>query len=144
MSVSIFFLSVRNSCRSQMAEAILRSFDNSLEICSAGIDPADHISAIAIEVMQEIGIDLHPGVPKTVAEIKNKYFDFLITVSENTREEFEIPNIEFGRKLHLGFRSPYRNSKSHDEIRQKCREVRDELVHELDYFYTRIIKKSVC
>jgi len=50
--MKIFFLSNHNSCRSQMAEAILRSYGNNLEIHSAGIEPADHVSPIAIEVME--------------------------------------------------------------------------------------------
>ena len=127
-----------------MAEAILRSFDRELEICSAGIDPADHVSPIAVEVMKEIGIDLHPVVSKHFNEFKDRTFDFLITVGESTHEELEIPEIKYTRKLHLGVQSPYKNSKSHDEIRQKCRDVRDELQAELEYFYYRIIKKSVC
>lgn len=143
--VSIFFLSERNSCRSQMAEAILRNFDSELEIYSAGLDPADHISPIAIEVMKEIGIDIQPVEPRRFDEFADRRFTYLITVGESTHEELDIPTgIKYERKLHLGFRSPYKNSKSHDEIRQKCREVRDELVNELEYFYFRIIKKSVC
>ncbi len=128
-----------------MAEAILRSFDGNLEIYSAGLDPADHVSPIAMEVMNEIGIDLQPGEPRRFGDFAGRSFDYLITVGESTHEELEIPpDIAYMRKLHLGFRSPYKNSKSHDEIRQKCREVRDELVNELEYFYYRIIKKSVC
>lgn len=128
-----------------MAEAILRSFDGDLEIFSAGLDPADHISPIAMDVMKEIGIDLQPGEPQQFKEFTGRSFDYLITVGESTHEELEIPPaIIYKRKLHLGFRSPYKNSKSRDEIRQKCREVRDELVNELEYFYFRIIKKSVC
>lgn len=127
-----------------MAEAILRNFDPDLEICSAGIDPADHVSPVAIEVMKEIDIDIHPVVSKHYSEFHNREFDFLITVGESTHEELEIPEIKYARKLHLGVHSPYKNSKSREEIRRKCQDVRDELYAELEYFYFRIIKKSVC
>ena len=127
-----------------MAEAILRSFDKNLEIYSAGLEPVDHVSPIAIEVMAEIGIDLKPSVPKEYSEFKNMEFDYLITVGEGTNEELVVPDIKFKRKLHLGFRSPYKNSHSHDEIRIKCREIRDEILAELDYFYFKILKKGVC
>ncbi|WP_346863817.1 hypothetical protein [uncultured Draconibacterium sp.] len=139
--MSIFFLSKRNSCRSQMAEAILRSFDKELEIYSAGLDPVDHVSQIAIEVMAEIGIDLKQNVPKNYSEFVGAGFDYIITVGEGTQEEIQFKNIKYKRKMHLGIRSPYMNSKNHDEIREKCREVRDEIKAELDYFYFRIIKK---
>jgi len=126
-----------------MAEAILRSFDEKLNINSAGIEPVDHVSPIAIEVMAEIGIDLKPSVPHNFHDYKNLKIDYLITVGEGTLEELKIPNLSFKRKLHLGFRSPYKRSKCRDEIREKCREVRDELLAELDYFYHRILQHEI-
>jgi arsenate reductase len=128
-----------------MAEAILRSFDKDLTIHSAGLSPVDHVSQIAIEVMDEIGINLEQKVPKSYKEFTDYSFDYLITVSEGTNIEFEIPDgIRFDRKLHLGFRSPYKGAKCQDEIRERCSEVRDEIFNELDYFYNRILKKSIC
>lgn len=126
-----------------MAEAILRNFNKDLEIYSAGLEPVDHVSPVAIEVMAEIGIDLKPSVPQSFAEFKDQTFNYLITVGEGTNEELKIPDLNYKRKLHLGFRSPYRGSKCQDEIRIKCREVRDELLSEMDYFYNRILKREV-
>jgi len=94
--------------------------------------------------MAEVGIDLKQSVPKHFSEFLDREFDYLITVGESTQEELKIPKLKYGRKLHLGVQSPYRNARSQDEIRMHCREVRDEFMAELDYFYTRIIKKSVC
>ncbi|MCY1722216.1 hypothetical protein OU798_17815 [Prolixibacteraceae bacterium Z1-6] len=139
----MFFLSIRNSCRSQMAEAILSNFDKNLDIYSAGLEPVDHVSQIAIDVMAEIGIDLKQKIPKAYTEFVHAEFDYIITVGEGTSEEVQIPDIKYKRKMHLGFRSPYKNSKSHDEIKEKCRAVRDELIAELDYFYHRILQKQV-
>ena len=68
--MKIFFLSNQNSCRSQMAEAILRSFDKELEIYSAGIEPSNHVSPVAIEVMAEIGINLQPQIPQHFSKIQ--------------------------------------------------------------------------
>lgn len=126
-----------------MAEAILRSFDNKLDIHSAGLEPVDHVSPIAIEVMAEIGIDLKPSVPHAVSDFKDQKINYLITVGEGTNEELKIPPLLYKRKMHLGFRSPYRGSKCQNDIREKCREVRDELLVELDYFYNRMLKKEV-
>jgi len=123
-----------------MAEAILRNMDNSLEIYSAGLDPVDHVSPVAIEVMKEIGIDLQPSVPKCADEFIDHEFDYLITVGEGTLEELKIPPVKYKRKMHLGFRSPYKNSKSHEEIRDKCIKVRDELLQEMRYFCDHILK----
>src|SRR5690554_7301374 len=140
--MKIFFLSNQNSCRSQMAEAILRSFDKEIEIYSAGIDPAGHVSPEAIEIMEEIGINLVPQIPQHYSKFKNIEFDYLITVGDGTVEELKIPPIKYKRKMHLGFHNPYRNAKSKAEIRQRCREIRDEIFNEMDYFYNRILLKE--
>ena len=141
--MKIFFLSNQNSCRSQMAEAILRSFDKDLEIYSAGIDPVDHISPVAIEVLDELGIKLFPSVPQHYLKFVEMEFDYLITVGDGTNENLKIPpEIKFKRKMHLGFQNPYRHFKDRRELMEKCAEIRDEIYSELDYFYNRILKKK--
>lgn len=139
--MKIFFLSNQNSCRSQMAEAILRSFDKNLEIYSAGIQPADHVSKVAIEVLAEIGIELKQKVPEHYSKFNKIDFDYLITVGDGTVEELKVPPLKCNRKMHLGFHNPYKNFKNRDELKQKCRTIRDEIKAEMDYFYHRIIQK---
>ncbi len=140
--MKIFFLSNQNSCRSQMAEAILRSFDKNLEIYSAGIEPVDHISPVAIEVLAEIGIELKPSEPLHYSKFENMEFEYLITVGDGTNEELKIPPIKYKRKLHLGFHNPYKRFRNRDELKKKCREIREEIYSELGYFYHKILKKK--
>lgn len=126
-----------------MAEAILRSFDKNLEIFSAGIDPVDHISPVAIEVLCEIGIHLSPSVPQNFSKFENTEFDYLITVGDGTIEKLKIPStIKFKRKMHLGFQNPYSHFKDRNELKEKCAEIRDEIYSELRYFYDKIISKE--
>lgn len=126
-----------------MAEAILRSFDINLEIFSAGIDPVDHISPVAIEVLNEIGIKLMPTIPQHYSKFDNIEFDYLITVGDGTMENLKIPStVKFRRKMHLGFQNPYKHFKDRNDLKEKCKEIRDEIYAELDYFYNRIIKKK--
>jgi arsenate reductase len=125
-----------------MAEAILRSYDEKLEISSAGIDPSDHISPVAIEAMREIGISLKPHAPDHYSKFADQEFDYLITVGDGTNEELKIPPLNYKRKMHLGFHNPYKNSKNKEEIKQKCREIRDEIKTEMDYFYFKILNKK--
>jgi len=125
-----------------MAEAILRSYGaNNLEIYSAGIDPADYISPIARQVITEIGIKFDPKIPIHYSEYENIEFDYLITVGDGTNEELEIPSIKYKRKMHLGFHNPYKNSKCKEEITRKCREIRDEIRTEMNYFYHKMLKQ---
>ena len=141
--MNIFFLSNQNSCRSQMAEAILRSFDKNLQIYSAGIQPVDHISPVAIEVLKEIGIELKPSVPQHYSKYKNIEFDYLITVGDGTNEDLKIPALKYKRKLHLGFRNPYKRFKNREELKEKCIGIRDEIFSVLEYFYRNILKKEM-
>jgi arsenate reductase len=126
-----------------MAEAILRSFDKDLEIYSAGIDPVDHISPVAIEVLGEIGINLVPSIPQHFSKFEQIEFDYLITVGDGTIEYLKIPpTLKFKRKMHLGFQNPYKHFKDRNELKEKCSEIRDEIYTELEYFYHRMIKKK--
>ena len=125
-----------------MAESILRHFDKELNIYSAGIKPVDHISPVAIEVLAEIGIELKQSVPEHYEKFQHIEFDYLITVGDGTQEQLEVPPLRFKRKMHLGFHNPYKNFKNRDELLEKCREIRDEILNELGYFYENIIKKE--
>jgi len=56
--MNILILCTGNSCRSQMAHGFLQSFDNSLEVSSAGTKPSGKLNGKAVEVMEGIGIDI--------------------------------------------------------------------------------------
>ncbi len=58
MKKSVLILCTGNSCRSQMAEGFLRSYDSSLELFSAGTKPAQSVHPLAVKVMREEWIDL--------------------------------------------------------------------------------------
>ena len=141
--LKIFFLSNQNSCRSQMAEAILKSFDKKLEIYSAGIEPVNHISPVAIEVIEEKGINIEQGTPEHYSKFREIVFDYLITVGDNTQEELKIPPVKYKRKMHLGIHNPYKKFKDRNELKEKCRHIRDELFSEMDYFYRNMLKKEM-
>jgi arsenate reductase (thioredoxin) len=139
----ILFLSQSNSCRSQIAEAILRNMDKSLEIYSAGLTPVSEIEPIAVEVMEEIGIKIEQKQPENFEKYRAMEFDFLITVGDGTPEELHVPPVNAKRKMHLGFKNPFKNTKNKAQIRETCREIRDEIMVELDYFYHKIIARAM-
>ena len=141
--MKILFLSLHNCCRSQIAEAILRKIDKNLEIYSAGIDPAPEINPVAIEVLKEAGIAPVKEKPAAFEQYREVEFDYLITVGDGTQEEFKLPSVKCKRKMHLGFRNPYFNCTDSRQILENCREIRDEIMFELDYFYHRIIKPAM-
>ncbi len=62
-----------------MAEGILKSFDNTLYVFSAGIRPEKQISPFAVKVLNEIGIDISKNYPKDINRFENNIFNYLIT-----------------------------------------------------------------
>ena len=79
MKKKVLFLCIENSCRSQMAEGILRHLKGSkFEVFSAGIKPSV-VNPIAIKVMAEIGIDISGHRSKSIDEFQGMNFDFVIT-----------------------------------------------------------------
>ena len=59
----VLILCTGNSCRSHLAEGILRSVaSETLDVQSAGSKPTGYVHPLAIQVMEEIGIDL-PNIP---------------------------------------------------------------------------------
>ena len=82
----ILILCTGNSCRSQMAQGFLQSFNENILVCSAGTEPASQINAIAVEVMRESGIDISSQSPKLVDQYLNDEWDYVITVCGGTND----------------------------------------------------------
>ena len=138
----ILILCTGNSCRSQMAEGFLRSFDASLEIFSAGTQAAPKVSSKAIRVMKEIGIDISGHYPKTVEQFLSQSFDYVITVCDNAKETCPvfIGNVKY--RIHIGFDDPAYAAGSEEEILSVFRRVRDEIKTEFFTFYNETIAKE--
>ena len=74
----VLILCTGNSCRSQMAEGFLKSFDSKLEVFSAGTSPSGQTHPKAVQVMKEIGINIADGYPQHVDEYLHLNFDFVM------------------------------------------------------------------
>lgn len=135
MNKRILVLCTGNSCRSQMAEGFLKSFDNKLEIFSAGTKPAKEVSPIAIIVMKELNIDISSQYPKDVVEFINTPFDYVITVCDNAKTTCPIFMGDVKNKIHIGFEDPYEAKGSNDEKLEVYRKVRNQIKNELHKFY---------
>ncbi len=138
---SILILCTGNSCRSQMAEGFLKSFDNELEVYSAGTKPSKEVHPKAVEVMAEIGIDLSDNFPKNVSKFIEKNFDFVITVCDNAQESCPVFGGNVKKQLHLGFEDPADATGTEDEILEEFRKIRDEIKEEFTLFYNKEIKR---
>ncbi len=121
-----------------MAEGILRSFDNELDIISAGTRPEKSVNLNAIEVMNEIGLDISGNFPKNVEQFINMPFDYVITVCDNAKETCPIFTGQVKQRMHIGFEDPADAKGSREEVLAVYRKVRDEIKVAFEKFYKSI------
>lgn len=140
MKKRILILCTGNSCRSQMAEGLLKSFDSELEVYSAGTNPSDKVNPKAVQVMNEIGIDISQNYPKMVDQFLNAPFDYVITVCDNAKETCPVFIGKVGKQLHIGFEDPADATGSEEEILSVFRKVRDEIRRDFYEFYLKELK----
>lgn len=138
MKKKILILCTGNSCRSQMAEGFLKSFDDNLEVYSAGTKPAEKVNPNAVQVMKEVGIDISNNYPKDVEQFVNQSFDYVITVCDNAKETCPVFIGKVGKQLHIGFEDPAEATGTEEEILAVFRKVRDEIKRDFYEFYKSI------
>ena len=122
----VLFLCTGNSCRSQMAEAIVNArLSDKWKAFSAGTQPTGYVHPKAISVLAEIGIQ-HTGESKHTDEFRDLDFDLIITVCDNAAENCPVW-LGNGKRVHLGFPDPAKAEGTDEEIMQVFRNVRDDI-----------------
>jgi len=124
----ILILCTGNSCRSQMAEGFLKSFDDSLEVFSAGTEPNKQVHPKAIQVMTELGIDLSKNTTKSVNIFINESFDYVITVCNSAKETCPVFTGKVKQRLHIDFDDPAKATGTEEFILSEFIRIRDEII----------------
>lgn len=132
--MKILILCTGNSCRSQMAEGFLRSYDPEIEVFSAGTEPSKKVHPKAVEVMKENGIDLSDHYPQKVDEFLDDAFDYVITVCGHAKENCPVFLGEVKQHLHIGFEDPAEATGTEEEILEEFRRIRDEIRERMKAF----------
>lgn len=129
----VLFLGTHNSARSQMAEAFLREHGgDSFEVYSAGGNVGQEAHPYAVEVMNEVGIDISEQHPKGLKTYLGKMgFNYSIIVC--ARAEKDCPKTFPGVATTLVwvFDDPGSKDVPEEERLEKFREVRDEIEHKI-------------
>ena len=135
MKQRVLILCTGNSCRSQMAEGVLRRYgDDRYEVFSAGILPS-RVNPVAIQVMKEIGIDISSHTSKSAEQFVGEPFDHIITVCDNAK--VTCPAFPGNaRRTHWSFDDPAELTGSEEMRLAEFRRVRDEIAERLDQFAT--------
>ena len=127
MKPLILILCTGNSCRSHLAEGILRSAAGDLiDVASAGSKPAGYVHPKSIEVMNEIGIDLSGHHSKHLEEFLNRPVDTVITVCGNADQACPMFPGQLDR-FHWGFDDPAHATGTEEEVLGEFRRVRDQI-----------------
>jgi arsenate reductase len=130
MKRKVLFLCTGNSCRSQMAEAIINArLADTWEAVSAGTKPAGYIHPKALTALSEIGIQ-HKGRSKLADEFKGVDFDLVVTVCDSAAEECPLW-LGKGKRTHHSFPDPASAEGSDEEIMSVFRDVRDDIEKEM-------------
>ena len=134
----ILILCTGNSCRSHLAEGILRAaVGESAEVASAGSDPAGYVHPMAVEVMKEIEIDISTHTSKHLDEFLQREVHTVITVCGNADQACPIFPGQ-AEKHHWPFNDPAKATGSEEEIRAVFRRVRDEIRAKFEAYAAQI------
>lgn len=123
----ILILCTGNSCRSHLAEGILReALGAGYQVGSAGSKPAGYVHPLAIKVMTEIGIDISAHRSKHLDEFLNGEVETVITVCGNADQACPVFPGQVNRH-HFPFDDPAHAAGTEEEQLQVFRRVRDEI-----------------
>jgi len=123
----VLFLCTGNSCRSQMAEAIVNyRLGDIWEAVSAGTKPTGTVHPKALAVLAEIGIQ-HQGRSKSTNEFRDVDFDLVVTLCDDAAENCPIW-LGKGKRVHHSLPDPSKTNNMNN-----FRKVRDEIEREIIY-----------
>jgi arsenate reductase (thioredoxin) len=141
--MKLLILCTGNSCRSQMAQGFLQSFDKRLEVFSAGTEPVTRINPTAVKVMKEAGVDISKNKPKSVDQYLNETWDYVITVCDDANETCPVFPGKVRNRLHMGFEDPSKVKGSYTEIMNSFYDVRNEIRDEFYALFESELKKKL-
>lgn len=138
--MKILILCTGNSCRSQMAQGFLQSFDDRITVCSAGTKPTGNLNKKAVKVMAEIGIDISHNTSKSVEKYIKDEWDYVITVCGGANEDCPVFIGKVKHRLHIGFDDPSKVEGTKDFIWSEFIRVRNKIKEEFYKLYIEQIK----
>jgi arsenate reductase len=139
---AILILCTGNSCRSHLAEGILRAaLDDSFRVASAGSNPAGYVHPLAITAMAEIGIDISSHRSKHLDEFLTEDIETVITVCGNADQACPMFPGQMNRH-HWGFDDPAHALGGEDERLAVFRRVRDEIARVFRAYAAGLLDRS--
>ena len=132
----VLFLCVGNTCRSQMAEAIVNArMGGQWEAFSAGSMPEEAVNPLALQALAEIGI-AHHGRPKPVDEFRQMPFDLVVVLCASDDDQCPV---WLGRDkvVHQPYPDPAKSQGTMAERMDAYRSVRDRMIEEIPHMLVK-------
>jgi arsenate reductase len=123
-----------------MAYGFLQSFNDRINVFSAGTEPAKQINQKAVMVMKEAGIDISHQKPMLVDHYLHDEWDYVITVCDHAKETCPLFQGKVKNRLHLGFEDPSNATGSEELIMNEFRRIRDSIKDTFYKFYINELK----
>lgn len=137
-NMNVLILCTGNSCRSQMAHGFMQSFAPSWRVASAGTKASGKLNEKAVEVMQDIKIDISNHTSDSVEKYLNDEWDYVITVCGGANENCPTFTGKVKHRLHIGFDDPSETVGTHEEIHADFIRVREEIRKAFYELYSKI------
>ena len=132
----VIFICTGNSCRSQMAEGLLRYMaGDRFEVFSAGSQPS-HLHPASIIVMAELGIDISNHSADSIDEYLDKDIDIVISVCDNARQVCPVFPGDV-QQIHWSIDDPFHGWGAEPSDLIPYRETRETLKDHLESFINR-------
>ena len=119
-----------------MAHGFLQSFDQNLEVSSAGTEASGKLNEMAVKAMAEIGIDISHHTSDPVEKYLEETWDYVITVCGGANEACPTFLGKVNHRLHIGFDDPSHVTGTEVYIWSEFIRVRDEIKDAFWKFYT--------
>jgi arsenate reductase len=126
-----------------MAHGFLKSFDNRLQVESAGTEASGKLNHKAVEVMKEIGIDISYHTSDQVDKYLGEAWDYVITVCGGANESCPAFLGKVKHRLHIGFDDPSHAVGTPEFIESEYYRVRDEIKEGFWKFYNENLKNEL-
>jgi arsenate reductase len=118
-----------------MAHGLLQALNTRLQVFSAGTQPAERVHPMAVQVLQEIGIDISQHTPTHVSRYLHQEWDYVITVCGGANESCPAFVGKVSQRLHIGFTDPSLVQGTEQERLRAFRHTRDEIQEQMQNFH---------
>jgi arsenate reductase len=144
--VKVLYVCIHNSARSQMAEAWLNHLcGEAIEAESAGLEPGV-LNPLAVEVMQEVGIDISGKKTQGVFDLfkAGRLFNYVITVCDGASAERCPIFVGVTKRVHWSFPDPSAVTGTQEEKLEQVRKIRDEIREQVEAWCGEIVGETAC